>query len=145
MKRGPWRQTLMHDWPAKLHTRVQARRQNLERLLDPRFLIEAKLTDYTLFRTLLELLELDVSGSVHFYAHPIPSGHPPSPPAYCQGRRLPRVRFPRRTWRWIIGLHMLITLPTPNVEEMLVGLREVLQKPRVGLKGRTLEVTERLF
>ena len=36
---------------------------------------------------------------------------------------------------------MLITLPTPNVEEISVGLREVLKKPRVGLKGRKPEVT----
>ena len=40
---------------------------------------------------------------------------------------------------------MLIMLTIPNVEEMLVGLQEVLQKPKVRLKGRTLEVTERLF
>ena len=40
---------------------------------------------------------------------------------------------------------MFITLPTPNVEELLVGLHELLQKPRMGLKGRTLEVTERLL
>jgi hypothetical protein len=39
----------------------------------------------------------------------------------------------------------LITLPTPDVEELLVGLRELLQKPRVGLKGRALEVTQRLI
>ena len=40
---------------------------------------------------------------------------------------------------------MFITLPTPNVEELLVGLHELLQKPRVGLEERTLEVPERLF
>jgi len=40
---------------------------------------------------------------------------------------------------------MLITLPTPNGEETLVGLRAVLEKSRVGLKGRTLVNTERLF
>ena len=40
---------------------------------------------------------------------------------------------------------MLITLPTPNVEELFLGLREVLQKPRFGMKGRTLEIVERLL
>ena len=35
-----------------------------------------------------------------------------------QGLRLPRAGFPRRTWRCSMGLYMLITLPTPNVEEM---------------------------
>ena len=40
---------------------------------------------------------------------------------------------------------MLTTLPTPNVEELLVGLRELLQERRVGLKRRSLEVTERVF
>jgi hypothetical protein len=39
---------------------------------------------------------------------------------------------------------MLITLLTPNVEELLVSLRELLQKPRVGIDGRTLKVTERV-
>ena len=34
---------------------------------------------------------------------------------------------------------------TPNVKEMLVDLRKVLQKPRVGLKGKTSEGMERLF
>ena len=34
VKRGLWRQTLMYDWLAKLHTCVQARWQTLKRFLD---------------------------------------------------------------------------------------------------------------
>ena len=53
VKRGPWRQTLMYDWFAKLHTCAQARWQPFKRLLDPRFLVEAKLTACRLVWTCL--------------------------------------------------------------------------------------------
>jgi hypothetical protein len=60
-----------------------------------------------------------------------------------QGWRWPHAGIPRHAWSSSAVLQMLITLPTPNVEELLVCLRELPQKLRVGLERRTLKVTKR--
>ena len=167
IQRGSHVQSLVTDRHTELHARLEWRRHTLQRLNDPGLLVEAKLTDGTLLPTDLAprtLTGARVQAIVCFLllhlSRPAPSTHLRQTPSGVgielhskrvqiaeagRGRRLPRTGFSRQTWRWSACLQTLITLPTPDVEELLVGLRELLQKPRVGLKGRALEVTQRLI
>jgi len=134
IQQGPRVQSLVKDRLAELDTRLAWRRHTLQRLIDPRLLVKAELTDGTLLRTDLAPQTLTCTCVqaivflllLHLSRPAAPSTHLRQTPSGVgveldsegvkiaeagQDRWFPRTVSFRRTWKLSACLQMLITLP----------------------------------